>query len=153
MVLTPLRVTQKPKLKDISHKKYGATYFPKISKKIMGVINSYNYMWPRQVYTLAALTKLTSMNRKFKWTKVEQYNFDKIKRIVAHDTLSTYPYFNETFQIHTDASAFQLGVVIVQNGKPIVFYIIKLTDTQQRYTVTERKILSIVETLKNFRTI
>ena len=110
----------------------------------MDVINSYKDVCPKQVYTLAPLTKWTSINRKFKWTKVEQYAFDKIKRIVAHDTLSTYTYFNETFQIHTDASAFQLGVVINQKGKPIVFYRRKLADTQQRYTVTERKILSIV---------
>ena len=86
----------------------------------MGVIDYYNDMWPRQAHTLATLTKLTSINRKFIWTKVEQYAFDIIKRIVAHDTLSTYPYFNETFQIHTDASAFQLGVFISQKGKPIV---------------------------------
>ena len=110
-------------------------------------------MWPRQAHTLALLTKLTSINRNFKWMEVEQYAFDKIKRIVAHDTLSTYTYFNETFQIHTDASAFQLGVFISQKVKPIVFYRIKITDTQQRYAVTERKLLSIVETLKDFRTI
>ena len=40
--------------------------------------------------------------------QVEQDDFDKIKRIVAHNTLSTYPDFNETFKIHNDASAFQL---------------------------------------------
>ena len=57
---------------------------------------------------------------------VESVLFDLIKRIVAHDTLSTYPYFNETFQTHTDASAFQLGAVISQKGKPIVFYSRKL---------------------------
>ena len=110
-------------------------------------------MWPRQAHTLVPLTKLTSINIKFKWTKVKQYDFDIIKRIVAHDTLSTYPYFNETFQIHTDASAFQLGAFISQKGKPIGFYSRKLTDTQQRYTVTERKLPSTVETLKDFITI
>ena len=33
---------------------------------------------------------------------------------MAHDTLLTYPDFNETFKTHTDASAFQLGAVIIQ---------------------------------------
>ena len=49
---------------------------------------------------------------KYKWTKVELNAFDKIKWIVDRDTLSTYPDFNETFKIHKDASAFQLGAVI-----------------------------------------
>ena len=61
--------------------------------------------------------------------------------------------FNETFKIHTDASAFQLGAVISQKGKPIDFYGRKLTDARQRYTVTQRELLKIVETLKEFRTI
>ena len=56
---------------------------------------------------LAPLTILTFIKIKFKWTQVKQDNFDKIKRIVDRDTLLTYPNFNETFKIYTDASAFQ----------------------------------------------
>ena len=48
---------------------------------------------------------------------------------------------------------FQLGAIIIQRGKPIAFYIIRLTDAQQWYTVTQRDLISIVETLKEFRTI
>ena len=77
----------------------------------------------------------------------------KIKRIMAWDTLLTYPDFNETFKIHTDASVLQLGAVISQKGKQIAFYSRKLTYAKQRYTVTERELLSIVETLKYFWTI
>ena len=72
---------------------------------------------------------------------------------MARDTLLTYPGFNETFKIHTNASAFQLGAVLIQKGKPIDFYSRKLTDAQQRYTVTERELPSIIETLKEFRRI
>ena len=72
---------------------------------------------------------------------------------MARDTLWTYLDFDETFKIHIDASDFQLGAVINQKGKPIVFYSIKLTDVHQRYTVNERELLSIVETLNEFRTI
>ena len=96
----------------------------------MGVIKSYNDMWPRQAHPLAPLTKWTSINRKFKWTKVEQYAFEKIKRIVAHNTLLTYPCFNEKFKIHTDASVFQLGAVISQKVKSIALYSRKINDDQ-----------------------
>ena len=93
-------------------------------------------MWPRRSHVLYPLTKLTSINRKFKWTDVKKDTFDKIKRIVACNTLLTYPDFNETFKIHTNASAFQLGAVISHKGKPIAFYSRRLTYTQQWYTVT-----------------
>ena len=110
-------------------------------------------MWQGQSHMLAPFTKLTSINRKFKLTEVEQDAINKIKRIMVRDTLLTYPDFNETFKIHTNASAFQLGAVISQKGRPIAFYSIKITGAQQRYIVTERELLSIVETLKEFRKI
>ena len=72
---------------------------------------------------------------------------------MACGTLLTYPYFNEAFKTHTNASAFQLGAVISQKGKNIAFYIRKLTDAYQRYTVTKRELLIIIETLKEFRII
>ena len=64
-----------------------------------------------------------------------------------------YPDFSKTFVIHTDASHYQLGGVISQDGKPIAFYSRKLNDAQTRYTTTERELLSIVETLKAYRNI
>ena len=64
-----------------------------------------------------------------------------------------YPNFNEIFDIHTDASKTQLGAVISQNGKPIAFYSRKLNPAQTRYTTTERELLAIVETLKEFKNI
>ena len=81
---------------------------------------------------------MKSNKRKFEWIKFEQDAFYKIKRTVARDTLSTYPYFNEAFKIHTDASVFQLGAVIIHKVKPISFYSITLTDFQQWYTVTDK---------------
>jgi RNase H-like domain found in reverse transcriptase len=64
-----------------------------------------------------------------------------------------YPDFNKPFEIHTDASHYQLGAVISQGGKPIAFYSRKLNPAQTRYTTTERELLSIVETLKEYRNI
>ena len=101
---------------------------------------------------LAPLTRLTFIKRKFKWAQVKQDAFNKIKRVVACDTLLIYKYFNETSKIHTDASAFQLWAVISHKGKPIAFYSWKLDEAQQQYTVTERDIPSIVETLKEYIT-
>ena len=64
-----------------------------------------------------------------------------------------YPNFDDKLVIHTDASHSQLGAVITQKGKPIAFYSRKLNDAQTRYTTTEKELLAIVETLKEFRNI
>jgi hypothetical protein len=53
--------------------------------------------------------------------------------------------------IYTDASTRQLGGVITQDIRPIAFFSRKLTKAQQRYSVTELELLSIVELLKDFK--
>ena len=129
---------------------------PKTTKqvrKFVGMINYYRDMWAKRSETLAPLSKLCSKKTKFKWTEVEQQAFNEMKRIIAKEVLLTYPDFNKKFIIHTDASAYQLGACISQDGKPIAFYSRKLTDAQTRYTTTERELLAIVETLKEFRNI
>jgi hypothetical protein len=45
----------------------------------------------------------------------------------------------------------QLGAAITQDSRPIAFISRKLSKTQQKYSVTEIKLLSIVETLKEFK--
>ena len=84
----------------------------------------------------------------FKWTKTEQNTFDKIKQILARDNLLTYPDFNEWFKNHTDDSTLQLGEVITQKGNPINLYGRNLTYFQRRYKVTEKFLLSMIETKK-----
>ena len=93
---------------------------------------------------LFPLTKIMSIKRKSKFTKVEQDDLEKIKQIVALGTFLTYPDFVETFEIHTNAIVFQLGAVISQKDKYIAFYSRKLTDDQKRYTVTEKELIIIV---------
>ena len=67
---------------------------------------------------------------------------------MARDTLLTYPDFSENSKIHTDDSDLKLGALILQKGKPINFYSRKYTKSLQRYTVTERGLLGIIETMK-----
>ena len=107
-------------------------------------------MWKRRSALLAPLTALTSDKTPWKWEEKHQKAFDSVKKIISRETLLSYPNFNEPFDIHTDASDLQLGAVISQNNKPIAFYSRKLNPAQTKYTTTEKELLAIVETLKEF---
>jgi RNase H-like domain found in reverse transcriptase len=96
------------------------------------------------------LAKLTSKDAKWVWTDLEQRCFQKMKNIIAMETLLAYSNFNKPFNIHTGASHTQLEAVVSQENKPIAFYSRKLNPAQTRYTTTERELLSIVEILKEF---
>ena len=122
-------------------------------RRFIGMVNYYRDMWPKRSEILAPLTAFTSSSNPWRWTEIEDNSFKEMKRLMAREKLLAFPNFNKPFVIHTDTSKTQLGSVISQEGKPIAFYSHKLNPAQTRYTTTERELLSIVETLKDFRNI
>ena len=111
------------------------------------MINYYRDMWQRRSHYSAPLTGLISKNVKFTWGSDQQQAFDRLKKIISRETLLAFPNFNKEFHIYTDASDSQLGAVIMQDNKPLAFYIRKLNSAQKRYTTGEQELLSIVENL------
>jgi hypothetical protein len=129
---------------------------PKTKRQLrhfLGMVNFYRDVWRRRSHLLAPLTGLVSDKTKFIWGEEQQRAFDEIKRVISKETLLTFPDFNKEFHIYTDASDFQLGSVIMQENKPIAFYSRKMNSAQRNYTTGEQELLSIVETLREFRNI
>ncbi len=82
------------------------------------------------------------------WDEVHQRAFNRVKATIA---VLTYLDYSKVFEIYTDASSKQLGAVITQDNRPIVFFGWKLSNTQCKYSVMELELLAIVETLKEFK--
>ena len=132
----------------------------KQTRRVLGIIQYYRDIWEKRSHILAPLTNLVAgqnknskTKTKFIWTDECQRAFNDLKKIVARDVMLAYPDFTKEFVLYTDASALQLGAVITQENKPLAFYSRKLNSAQRNYTTTERELLSIVETLKEFRTV
>ena len=73
--------------------------------------------------------------------------------MIGREVLLAYPDSNALFDINTDASKLHIGAVISQKGKPIAFYSRKKNSAQQNYTRTDKYLLSIESSLKEFRKI
>jgi hypothetical protein len=100
-------------------------------------------------------TKTTRMNKTKKnlwwWDPFHQQAFGNVKAAIAKEKVLAYLNFSKPFEIYTDTSSTQLGAVITQDNRPIAFFSRKLSETQQKYSVTEIELLAIVETLKEFK--
>jgi hypothetical protein len=79
-----------------------------------------------------------------------QKAFDKMRLLMAANALAAYMDHNKWFDMHTDASDFQLGTCIIQEGRPVAYFSKKLTKSQQNYITMEKEMLSIVATLEEF---
>ena len=67
------------------------------------------------------LTELTGKGS-FVWTDPQQRALETMKSIMTADCLNTYPDYNLPFEIYTDASDYQLGAAIIQNGRPVAYW-------------------------------
>ncbi len=61
--------------------------------------------------------------------------FDHVKATITKDVVLAYPKYSKVFEIYTDTSSKQLGAVLTQDKRPIVFFSQKLSDTQHKYSV------------------
>jgi hypothetical protein len=109
-------------------------------------------MWPSRAHILKPLTDQSSLKKKapIKWKVEMQKVFIKMHLLMVANALAAYPNHNKQFDVYTDASDFQLGACIIQEGRLVAYFSRKLTKSQQNYTITEKELLSIVATLKEF---
>ncbi len=102
-------------------------------------------MWQKHSEMLAPITdlveecgetKTTKKNKTkkkpWRWESIHQQAFDNVKAPIAKEVVLAFPDFTKPFEIYTDASMMQLGSVITQGKRPIVFFSRKLCVTQTK---------------------
>jgi hypothetical protein len=119
----------------------------------IGCVNYYREKWLSCTDILKLLTDQSILKKKapIKWTDEMQKAFKKMRLLMAVNALAAYLGHNKRFDVFTDASEFQLGACIIQEGRPIAYFWYKLTKSQQNYATMEKEMLSIVANLKEFR--
>jgi hypothetical protein len=103
-------------------------------------------MWPKRAHVLAPLTLLQG-KKDIQWTNVHTKVFNAMRALVAKDCLVSYPDPNIPYDIKTDASDYQMGIVI-KKSQPVAYFSQKLLNAQLNYTTIEKENLSIVECLR-----
>jgi hypothetical protein len=121
-------------------------------RMFIGCVYYYCDMWSSCAHILKQLKNQSGLKKRapIKWTDDMQQAFNKMRLLMAANALAAYTDHNKWFDIYTDASDFLLGACIIQEGRPVAYFLRKLTKSQQNYTTMEKEMLSIVATLEEF---
>jgi hypothetical protein len=133
-------------------------------RHFLGMVQYYRNLWARWSKMLTPLTSLVGECGQTKttkakgtkkvpwhWDAVYQRAFNHVKATIAKGVVLAYPDYSKVFEIYTDASSKQLGAVISQDNRPIVFFSQKLSEMQRKYSITKIELLAVVKTLREFK--
>ena len=73
-----------------------------------------------------------------------------MKALTATDATLVHLNHSLDFNIEANAIVCQVGMIIKQNGQPVVHHCQKLSDAQKNYTTVEKELQSVVEMLHTF---
>ncbi len=91
---------------------------------LIGCVIYYHDVWPSCAHILKLMTDQSDLKKKvpIKWTDEMQKAFNKMCLLMATHALAAYPDHNIRFNVYTDASDFQLGACIIQEGRPVAYF-------------------------------
>ena len=86
----------------------------------------------------------------WQWNPEHQTAFDQLKTALSSDTVMTYFDPNRETEIIVDASPVGLAGIMLQDGKVVCYASKSLTETEKRYSQTEKENLAIVWAIEHW---
>ena len=124
-------------------------------RRLIGLFGFYSKFIPHYSDLMRPIQKLLQHKSLGLWTEQCQESLDKLKIAITNAPVLAFPDFSKPFKLYCDASAEALGSVLAQVQEdglehPLGYYSKALTDTESRYSNTEREMLSVYASLKHF---
>jgi hypothetical protein len=115
-----------------------ANYYRKLLKKISKVTSPLSNIFGKE-------------GQPFKWDETCENVFNELKKLLSSAGVLKYFEFDKKFGVHTDASDFAIGGVLMQDNHPIAYESCKLADSQLRWRTHEKELYAVVHGLKSWR--
>ncbi|CDJ70183.1 hypothetical protein ENH_00079340 [Eimeria necatrix] len=93
------------------------------------------------------LVDLTRKDVSFKWTELHTQAVRQLKQRLIDFTTLRVPDTTKPFELYTDASGYAIGAVLEQDDKPIGFFSQVINPTQQRYSIYDQELMTLVTSL------
>ena len=98
--------------------------------RLNGTVNYLAKFLPRLSQVMESLRRLTQTGVEWYWGDAEDKAFNEVKQLVTQAPALVYYSPNKELVIQCDASSLGLGVVLMQEGRPLAYASRALTDLQ-----------------------
>jgi len=99
-------------------------------------------------------TPLTNLLKKsavtYEWVEACDEAFETLKGILVKAPVLELLGFDKDFEIHSDASDFAIGGVLVQEGRPVAFESKKLSEMERRWPTHEKEMWAVIHCFKTW---
>lgn len=124
-------------------------------QRFLGMCNYYRRYIPDYARWARPTYELLKKDTPFLWSEECEIGFKKLKEALMSPQVLTFPNFNETFIVTTDASDFAMGAILSQgevpHDRPIQYFSKTLNSAQRNYSTIEKELLSIVTAIGQYR--
>ena len=154
----------KAEIKPLDSKIAAIRDFPKPNnmrqlRRFLGMIAFHKRFIPHAADILAPLNRLLSPRHHSRklvdWNEEALAVFDKIKQVLGHVTMLSFPVKGAPTFLSTDSSSVAVGSVLQQeiggHLESIAFFSTALSRSQQNYSTFDRELLAVFLSVKHFR--
>src|SRR3984957_1513239 len=131
-------------------------------RAFLGFTGFYRYFVPHYSQIARPLIELTRKATPFHWEEPQIKAFETLKSLMCQCPILRQPQYDKPFFLATDASAYGVGAVLLQEGDlnprtkkptqhPIAYYSATFTPTERNYDIYERELLAVLKALKHWR--
>jgi hypothetical protein len=127
-------------------------------RSFLGLVGYYRKFLKGFADTTAPLVELTKKNVAWEWGDTQEYAFKALKEMLTTAPTLLIPDTSpgRTFVIHTDASDFAVGGVLLQDQgqgglQPCAYFSKKLNSAERNYSVGDKEMLAMKLALNEYR--
>ncbi|HLP44037.1 MAG TPA: RNase H-like domain-containing protein [Candidatus Nanoarchaeia archaeon] len=121
----------------------------------LGLIGYFRIFIPKFAEKARPLYILLKQDNEWSWGKEQEAAFQQFKRLLQQAPILAFPNFDEPFMLTTDASGYAAGAILTQmqnNKERLIACASKVfTDTEQRYSNTEREMTAVIYGIDHFK--
>ena len=120
-------------------------------QKLLGFMGFYQNMIPKYAEWTSSMTNLLQKNKEFDWGPDQTLGLAKLKKHFATNKPLAMHDPKQQTELQTDVSDKTIRAMVFQQGKPLDYYLRKLTPTETNYTTGDKKMFAVVVALKHWR--